>query len=316
MSADQIRKTSLTLEDLETLHAMRQSHMEGSANENSSSATYHENHEIFEDICQQVETDLFSYGNSTPPSQRRRRRLSLQTNSCDSVDSRPHHRRRHSTFHSQNLQEHWEAHVMLKNSLEEKKKDINDERRTSFVQNLMEFNMSYSVVMTTSTTKDTAVVHRGTMSTSCPVLNYLNDDDEDSVELRRAKRSSLPSLLESKTTLDWENLEDASGDNISSDEYFLDMPPMEEELILPRKGKRRKPHSYQMLERRLSVESPVSVMKSFTIKEMTNSCPSYSVGLSTPSKDLNILTSGIIPTFPVQRVQNSAPGRQQCARGA
>jgi hypothetical protein len=320
--SEQNRQGSLTIADLEMIHAMKE------CQKNDYSETYYENKDIFNEIWQDVEAeDDLNPPNSNSTHRRegqRARRLSIPMDTSESIidtQTKPMRGcvRRHSTFHSQERQQHYTAHRIMKDYLLSRE-DVHHDRRSSLVTNLMEFNLSYGVVFMTSTGSTTNNDDRP-VSTSCPVLSYMNEDDEDSVELRRIKRPSLVSLFESKTIHDWETLEDDTVD-VSTIEYVMDMtsPPIEESNLSRRKGKRRKPHSYQMLERRLSVESPVSVMKSLTRKEeMTKMFhpPSFSpVALSNATKDLDAMRHTGISNFPEQRVQNPIPVRQQCARGA
>ena len=260
------RKASMTMADLEAIHEWEHcTHQE-------SSGKYSEHSGIFEEICQEAETDDHLDTMHTTPSTRQPRRRSLS--GSDELDNMPPpeirnlHQRRHSSYESRTRSAHRETHAELKEHLD-RLEDKHHLRRASFVNNLLEFNLSFEISM--NSFSDNGTMHSPALAFSCPVLSYMHDEEEDSVELNLLRRPSLVSVRENSREESWESLkghdetelpEDGHGE---STEYYIELPPLEE--ATKPTGKRRRSHSYKMLEKRLQLESSIEVIKSFNRKE-------------------------------------------------
>ena len=316
--------------DLEAIHDMQRLSLSRAAAPSSTDAAvdspkYLEHSEIFEEICQEAETE--DQLERSPSFARQPRRSSLT--GCGLVDAheaavknglvdepaagvRNLHRRRHSSYNPRNRAAHRQAHMKLEDHL----RYLEDEhhfKRASFVNNLLEFNLSYDVSMSGSEHELSPA-----LGFSCPVLSYMNEDEEDSVELRMLRRPSLVSVPEDPTQASWESFKDDGETDLPvdahemSDEYIIELPPLEE-YVKP-SGKRRRSHSYKLLEKRLTSESPMDVIKSFSLKEMVATVPqvTFPATAGVQSKDLDLPVQN---TFQAEREQPLA-ARQQCARGA
>jgi hypothetical protein len=295
---DQIRKGSLTIADLEAIQAFNQCRFGVDFDK------YLESIAIFHDICQDVEAEdeipLLKQGvvgrrSSTP----------FSSFSVDKIPNQTIRRaRRHSTFNPRNRKEHHDAHANMKAFLITMN-DVDYERRSSFVNKLMELNLSCSVAMSASK-KEVSF----SMNLPYPVFSYLNENDEDSVEKRMNKRPSLVYLSEAKETNDWETLDDTCSTDMYCMEYSIEMPQIDEE-VHSFKRKDRKQHSYKMFERKLSSESAFSVIKSFILEDKMKFL--QSAALPKCAKDLEGYNTG---SFPLHSVQTPVMIRQQCAREA
>jgi hypothetical protein len=310
---NQDRKASLTMADLESMDV----------NDHDCRMLHHHdmNYEIFEEIYQDAEVDDEHDDDDSRGRNRNmsRRRSSItgtrQDESLGNLTGSTHRRRRHSTYNPRNRRAHRDGHSEIKEFLSNIK-DKNYTRRNSFVNNLMDFNLSYEVSMAASKHELSPA-----LNFSCPVLNYLREDDEDSIELQMTKRPSLISeRQEHSDSMNWESFKDDGESELPQDghelriEYVMELPLVDQPRVS--KGKRRqRPHSYKMLERRLSSESPMSVIKSFTVHEMRASYPTEVSSISPLSgKDLD---SYIATGIQSQREQPLVSKRQQqCARGA
>jgi len=309
------RKTSLTLIDLEAFKDLDQKLRDDYDENAASTDKYYEHSEIFDDICQEAEAeDQLNERRSRPM-----RRPSLSGVSGGSsmewegnVAIESLRRRRHSTFNSRNRAAHRKEHA----DLEEHLKSFEDKhrfRRASFVNNLLEFSVNFDVSMSNA-----AMGHEisPALNFSCPVLSYMHDDEEDSVEILMLRRPSLISSNDDSKTDSWESLKDDGETDFSPDahemsrEYVIELPSMEE--VVKPKGKRRRPHSYQMLEKRLTCESQSDVIKSFSLKEMTASYVAQQPRAPIEPKSLD---HDVPSTFQSSSEQPLA-ARQQCARGA
>ena len=322
------RKGSMTMADLEAIHDMERNSMNRAcASEgvgaSMEAAKYHEHSEIFEEICHEAETE--DQMEQSLNLSRQPRRGSLTGGCIDAHDAavahglvhepveiRSLHRRRHSNYNPRNRAAHRQSHT----DLEEHLRHLEDKhhlRRASFVNNLLEFSLSYDVSMSGSEHELSPA-----LNFSCPVLSYMNDEEEDSVELRMLRRSSLVSVPEDSNQESWESLKDDGETSLPQDahemsrEYVIELPPLEE-YVKP-SGKRRRSHSYKMLEERLTSESPIDVIKSFSMKDMAASISLVTLPTTAvvQSKDLDLQVQN---TFQAERGQPLA-ARQQCARGA
>jgi hypothetical protein len=284
------RKASLTISDLETIHAIEQIRLNS-----INSEKYNEHNEIFEEICQDAEAEDEIMETSLPSSTIMTRRTSIT--GCTSTTSstivlepfekdlscrmdRHHYPRRHSTYNGRNRKFHRDAHATIKDYFLTIQ-DVNHARRTSFVTNLMDFNLSFDVAMAASNSNGISP----TLNLSCPILSYLKEDDEDSIELIMIKRPSLITDKEEfNQSANWESLkDDGESEEDSMDnpnhktEYVIELAPLEEDYDSSwgkkrnndRQRRKKKVHSYQMLEQRLSSESLMSVVKSFGLHGMS-----------------------------------------------
>jgi len=309
------RKTSLTLIDLEAFKEIDEKLRDDYDENAASTDKYQEHSQIFEEICQEAEAeDQLDYRPSRPL---RRPSLSgiseassMEWEATEAIGKL--RRRRHSTFNPRNRAAHREEHA----DLEEHLKRLEDKhrfRRASFVNNLLEFSVNFDVSMS-----NPAMDHEisPALNFSCPVLSYMNDEEEDSVDLTMIRRPSLISVHDDSNTDSWESLKDDGETESPQDahelsrEYVIELPSMEE--VVKPKGKRRRPHSYKMLEKRLESESQYNVIKSFSWKEMTASFVAQLPQAPIEPKSLN---NDVPSTFQSKSEQPLA-ARQQCARGA
>ena len=321
------RKSSMNMADLEAINEQQPYTKENSGK-------YSEHTEIFEDICQETEAEDNARSTKQP------RRLS----GSDEVDMLPPpppkirndprqrrhssyfmpppeirnlHLRRHSSYEPRNRSAHHQAHAELKDHLDHLE-DKHDLRRASFVHNLLEFNLSFDVSMNSFAD----IGPSAALNLSCPVLSYMNDDEEDSVELNLLRRPSLVSGQENSKEESWESLKDdgeaelPKEDHENSGEYCIELPPLEE--VIKPAGKRRRSSSYKILEKRLQLESPIEVLKSFNIKENSANFDDACITAIQP-KNLDAqstaLDNEMHDTFQQQREQPAAT-LQQVARGA
>jgi hypothetical protein len=292
---DQSRQNSLTIEDLETMSQCQTGV--------DLYDMYLENKQIFDDICQDVEAEdellLVKQGCIN-----RRSSIPFSSFAVDKTPNTSRRARRHSTFNSRNRMEHHDAHTNMKEWFISMN-DVDYERRSNFVNNLVELNLRYGTAMSASKYE----VSR-TMDAPYPIFNYMNDD-EDSVGIAMNKQSSLIYPSELKEKNDWETLNDTFSTDTFCIEYAIEMPQIEKPVLSLERNV-RKPHSYKMLERRFSSESSVSAIKSFIAEEMTKFHQS-STALSTDTKPIKGYNNG---GFPAYSVQSPFMSKQQCARGA
>ena len=136
------------------------------------------------------------------------------------------------------------------------------------------------------------------------------------------RRPSLVSIPDDSHAESWESFKDDGETELPQDghemsrEFVIELPPMEDE-IKPKSKRRRRPHSYQMLEKRLTCEAQYDIIKSFNLKEMTASInPATLPTASSPSRmEPKALDLDVANTFQSKSEQPLA-SRQQCARGA
>jgi hypothetical protein len=143
-------------------------------------------------------------------------------------------------------------------------------KRSGIVNALLDFHASYELSFAASSQLD---VNLG-VQCSCPVSSYLQDSDEDSVEVLIVKRPTLHHEYHSKHdnessrsihhsgVEDFEVPPEEGSDlhcRLMESDYTLEIPEMMEPEQPTLHRMRRKPHSYQVLERSLSSESPLSV---------------------------------------------------------
>ena len=204
--------------------------------------------------------------------------------------------RRHSSFHSRNRQ----AHRIDHSNIEEHLLQQRNRELTCRVNNLLNFHSSFEISLEASSWHESIPA----LHFSCPVLSYMHDSDEDSIEIRMAKRPSLISVTNGSRN--FENLNDISVDDPVINDISVDNPvindisadnpviitfDLNDQLTEPvngtqtlntvsysssRHGKRRNRLSYARLERRLATESHLTVFKSLIgndIEDMTIEIP-------------------------------------------
>lgn len=171
--------------------------------------------------------------------------------------------RRHSSFESRQIRATYEAHLAM-----EKELKANESARAETIGKLLEFNNSINLA---SMSDLSAMNSSPSLHLSCPVLSYMNDDDEDSIEIytfkkamrRKSGLEALPEECSAKLE-DWETLNDDNG--IQCREYSVSMNDLpSEEPPSKKSSKKRRPRSYHVLSERLSTEHPQKVLRSFGV---------------------------------------------------
>ena len=110
------------------------------------------------------------------------------------------------------------------------------------IQQMLDFNLSANM----TSINDFSMMNKSLgLHYSCPVLSYMNEDEEDSVELtyikkRQSRRSSLCSLTEDEAE-SWESLNDVAIDGSieGSADYHISIKLMDEEDDKPRAKRQR-----------------------------------------------------------------------------
>jgi hypothetical protein len=271
--------------------------------------------DIFEDICQDAEAE---------DEMEQCRNRAARRSSMSGIDNsyRDHRigdkedvrRRRHSTFNPRNRKSHRNAREEVKEHLLCVQDESHIQRRIS-VNNLMDFNVSLEVAMV-APDQDLSPA----LNISCPVLSYLsvNEDLLDD-KVMKTKRPSLLSVsgfdasekLEAERSVEAESKE-SNVSNLKS-EYTVELPYTEESDNVSTKGKPRKRHSYKLLERRLSLESPKTVIKALRLceKNVSNQLSVCTDKAQSPKTNDNYVSDAVQgPT--VQQL----PDKRQYACGA
>jgi hypothetical protein len=177
--------------------------------------------------------------------------------------------RRHSSFNPRNRQAHRDAH----SHLEEYFLERGNPQRSSIVSTLLDFHSSFELSMVGAAHDVSSALHF-----SCPVLSYMHDSDEDSVEMNITKRPSLMLGTNGSENIEYLNYDsDNNGDNLvdsfqlpEEKEYVIEMSEEEQYTNSHRETRRKRP-SYITLERRLSTESHLAVLKSMITGEKEDS---------------------------------------------
>jgi hypothetical protein len=177
--------------------------------------------------------------------------------------------RRHSSHELRQAYKSYSHHLQMKEYLDSM--EVDSKERNNFVTALLEFNMSVNM----ASLSDLSMMDKSpAMHYSCPVLSYMNDDEEDSIELMAyknqlnggLKRPGLKSLEEQEGS--WESLKDDDGESDpavgeDSKEYEIEIQPLEPDTK-PR-TKRRSTPSCKMLSDKLAHEHPLQVLRSLGI---------------------------------------------------
>jgi hypothetical protein len=226
--------------------------------------SYRDQHGIFEVMYQDAEVQ-------DEINQQRRGRAASRRVSMHAMSSQKNatcinvhrHIRCHSSFNPRNRQAHRDAHYQL----EEYFLEQGNIQRSSLVSTLLDFHSSFELSIAAGMHDISPSLHF-----SCPVLSYMHDSDEDSVEMSMAKRSSLMLVTngnESIESLNY-NSDNTEGVLIDSEEprleteYVIEMSEDSKAFNLQPEKRRKRP-SYITLERRLSTESHLAVLKSLIV---------------------------------------------------
>ena len=249
-----------------------------------------EHESIFEDIVQELEQE------DEDSLQKPQRRGSLQSVSTESSISvadlvkepttlctrkKP---RRHSTFHASDRRFHRKQHQEMKEHF----LDCTNHKRSSIIDGLFQFQLSVNMSMASM---DNFEDNTGpSLYRSCPVLSYMNDEDEDSVELHRTKRPSLSVVKDMTEYMDEDNDYELSDDEdfelngcslpktktfkvaerpkqIPKRAYTVKLSGTEDDAEKPRAKKRTT--SYAMLSMRLD-DHPLTVLDDIRSASMSN----------------------------------------------
>jgi hypothetical protein len=270
------KRASMTMADLEAIHEYehereqavsvvpaQEPHLEPQVN---ADPKYLEHSSVFREICEDIEHE------ETLLPSRSQRKASFTTddlekeeqNLANSRNSSRKKPRRHSSYESRCRTEHRRHHTEVKEYLA-MLGDEQSQRRLEFVNSLLKFNLSMEMSM--SSFSDLGDVSSPAMAMSCPVLSYMNDDEEDSIELAHFKHPSFttPTVPEEES---WESLktdpeEEPKDAHEESREYFIQLQDSDQGENYDKMASQKKLHSYKMLELRLKQESPLQVIKSF-----------------------------------------------------
>ncbi|KAI2495054.1 hypothetical protein MHU86_19486 [Fragilaria crotonensis] len=169
--------------------------------------------------------------------------------------------RRHSTYCEREREKAYKEHKGMKEYLN----SLEDHSKSKVATMLLEFNSSMSM----ASLSDVGVMNASpAMHYSCPVLSYMNDDEEDSVELTESrmkgtKRLSMVSISEESAET-WETLHDDPLEDPfqNSKEYHLELKRVDDDFKKPRAKRRRSP-SCLVLTQQLAAEGPQHVLRSF-----------------------------------------------------
>mmetsp|Transcript_11667 Transcript_11667/g.17129 ORF Transcript_11667/g.17129 Transcript_11667/m.17129 type:complete len:255 (+) Transcript_11667:36-800(+) len=169
--------------------------------------------------------------------------------------------RRHSSFESRQLRDTYKAHLEMEKELKASARE-----RMKKIGQLLQFNDSLNLA---SMSDLSAMNSSPSLQLSCPVLSYMNDDEEDSIEMLKfsmRKSGTLGVLPEdgSAKLADWETLDEDNG--FKHREYSMSMKELpSSEPSLKRSAKKRRPRSYQALSQKLSTDHPQKVLRSFGV---------------------------------------------------
>lgn len=176
--------------------------------------------------------------------------------------------RRHSSYEFRQAHASYDHHLQMKEYLDSM--EIDSKERKNFVAALLDFNLSVNM----ASMSDLSMMDKSPgMHYSCPVLSYMNDDEEDSIDLmaykmNQQRKRGLCAVGEEHEE-SWESLRDddaaieySSGTTSVEDskEYQIEIQPLEPDTK-PR-VKRRRPPSCKVLSDRLAQEHPQQVLRS------------------------------------------------------
>eukprot|EP00545_Synedropsis_sp_CCMP1620_P009494 CAMPEP_0119005742 /NCGR_PEP_ID=MMETSP1176-20130426/1902_1 /TAXON_ID=265551 /ORGANISM="Synedropsis recta cf, Strain CCMP1620" /LENGTH=379 /DNA_ID=CAMNT_0006957583 /DNA_START=221 /DNA_END=1360 /DNA_ORIENTATION=- len=329
----------------------------------ATSQKYLEHSEIFQDLCYEAaqedsmttattaSTYMSSLSGCSDDSNLPTTQV-VETTSSSSSQHKQHvhvhvHVRRHSSYDSRSRAIHREQHDQMKEHFATHD-DEHHSRRSNFINHLLDFNLSISVMDVSmanvvvggadmlggdnnnnnnnnNDASTTAMMH-----ISCPILSYMNDEEEDSVEMTHLKRPSMGTVEEDQES-SWESLKDDTvydNEHVSSSlkeetkQYIMELPPLDdlddEPKMKSTRPKRRR-HSYKVLEEKLMEGSPLDVLKAWNSMSLLPNTP-------TPTTTTTVATAPTQPQQPKSLEVNNDFGfqtregplatRAQVARGA
>ena len=224
--------------------------------------SYSENSQAFEAIVESTDLEYESkerfgtlHRQSSVGDRRKKTKTNVPTKGSNMV-------RRHSSYSPREYRPNYQHHKEMKTFLESKESKL---FASNVVEKLIDFNASLNLVSISdlSTVEESLAMHL-----SCPVLSYMNEDDEDSVELAAhkktgLKRRNLASVCED-SEISWETLQDQPSEDpfYSSQEYEIELNTPKEETLNPR-AKRRRPRSCLVLAQKLMMQTPQNVVRSY-----------------------------------------------------
>jgi hypothetical protein len=252
-----------------------------------------EHESIFEEIVEELEREddsplqshckqprrgsLQSVGSSTTSS------ISMADLVHEPTGPRP---RRHSSFHSLQRSLHRRLHKEMKVYFQ----DNDHHKRNTVIEGLFQFQLSLNMSM--ASMDNLEEMDSGNLYRSCPILTYMNDEDEDSVDLHRVKRPSLSVVKDEGEYLDEEDDFELSDDEdfelnsskssvkrlslkaaddlpkpIANRTYTLKLGGFDDQDEKPRAKKRTT--SYAMLSMRLD-DHPLAVLDDIRSASMSN----------------------------------------------
>lgn len=163
--------------------------------------------------------------------------------------------RRHSSFEPRQALQSYIAHCEMKEHFN----STPEEQRAKCVESLLNFHDSVNV-MDFNFMEESAALHF-----SCPVLSYMNDEEEDSVDLvafkRKLRRRSSTSVIKEEEEL-WEFLQDLEDEPTNFDADGKILPAVDNEKPQLQLHKERRHPSYKVLARKLATESPEQILHS------------------------------------------------------
>ena len=191
---------SLTLMDI----------MDGPPEDLKKGQKYYEHSQVFEEL---VETTEKEYAVRLRPSGLHRQSSVSPVRALNGSDVAKSAKavRRHSSFESRQTPKAYDEHKAMKEYLGKPKRTTH---KFEVIQQMLDFNLSASM----SSLNDLSMMNKSLgLHYSCPVLSYMNEDEEDSVELtyikkRQSRRSSLCSLTEDEAE-SWESLNDVASNS-------------------------------------------------------------------------------------------------------
>jgi hypothetical protein len=238
---------------------------DGPRDDKNKNQTYYEHSQVFEDLVNT--TDKEYVAQLRPP--RLHRNSSVPRVNASTGKSIAKAVRRHSSFEPRDRLKTYKDHKAMKEYLGTPRGSTHKRRTHKFdvIQKMLEFNLSASV----TSFNDLSMMNKSLgLHYSCPVLSYMNEDEEDSVELtylkkRQSRRSSLCSLTEDESE-SWESLNDLPTDgsmDASSQDYQISMKLVDEDNRKPR-AKRQRSRTCLMLSHELANgQHPQKILRLF-----------------------------------------------------
>lgn len=223
---------------------------------------YEQNSQVFEEIVEATDVEFVSKEDG--PALHRKFSVRNSINADSGRDTSPMKRsamRRHSTYSEREPEKSYKQHKKMKEYLN----SLEYSHKTDVAKMLLDFSMSINM----ASSRDLSFMNESlAMHYSCPVLSYMNDEEEDSVELtehkmKGLKRHSMDSIGEGSEQ-NWETLNDDPSDDTfqSSEEYHMELKKDDDEFEKPR-AKKRRPPSCLVLSQKLASDGAQKVLRSF-----------------------------------------------------